>query len=244
MQTLEVTNVHVCLEDAHENVIVNQARNLNYRFMVAEWLWILFGLKDVQTIARYNKEITKFSDDGLEFYGAYGPRIRAQWNHLVKSLKTDSMSRQAVVTIWTPNPPITKDTPCTVSLQFLLRDDKLNCIATMRSSDAWLGFPYDLFNFSQLTNYLAACLDVQVGYLAMNLGSSHLYAPNFGSAANVVGERGHTRRSPKLTAPAPAMILHTLKSEPVEHDDLIREPWLRYACVLGATSRQDALRFL
>src|SRR5258708_7099589 len=95
LETRELLNVQCVLHDALENIIVNQARDLNYRFMVAEWLWILFGRKDVSTIARYNKNIAQFSDDGVEFYGAYGPRIRSQWNHVVTALTDDADSRQA-----------------------------------------------------------------------------------------------------------------------------------------------------
>ena len=57
-----------------------------------------------------------------------------------------------IINIWRENPRSSKDIPCTLSLQFFLREASdqlwLHTIATMRSNDAWLGVPYDTFNFN------------------------------------------------------------------------------------------------
>src|SRR5712691_3901798 len=71
----ELLGVSLRVEDLRANILVHPRRNLNYRFMVAEWLWIALGRNDVATVARYNPEIAQFSDDGLTFTGAYGPRL-------------------------------------------------------------------------------------------------------------------------------------------------------------------------
>ena len=72
--------------------------------MAAEALWILSGDNKVETIAPYNKNIKQFSDDGIIFQGAYGPRIISQLDYVIESLRKDRESRQAVLTIWNPNP--------------------------------------------------------------------------------------------------------------------------------------------
>ncbi len=247
MPTLEVPNTHVLLKDARNNVIVNRVRSLNYRFMVAEWLWMLLGLEDVPTIARFNSKIAEFSDDGIKFAGAYGPMIRGQWWYVVTRLKKDPDTRQAVMTIWKPNPPGSKDIPCTVAFQFLLRDGALNLIATMRSSDVWLGFPYDLFNFSQILNAMAGRVGAEVGWLAMNLGSAHLYAQNFLASREVVLNAGHHLMSPALPNEAvPPLVFQSLVRPDRVFDDspLCEEPWLRYACALQAKTSEKALEFL
>jgi thymidylate synthase len=56
----------------------------------------------------------------------------------------------------------------------------------MRSSDAWLGLPYDFFTFSMLSLDLAADLGAMTGSLQMNLGSSHLYEEHYMQAEAVV----------------------------------------------------------
>jgi thymidylate synthase len=175
--------------DMTQPVITIKDRKLGYRFMAAEAAWILSGDNRVSTIAPYSKAISNFSDDGIMFFGAYGPRIRDQLGHVVKVLSEDHDSRQAVITIWRPNPRASKDIPCTISCQFMIRGGKLHCFMNMRSSDVWLGVPYDWFNFSMLS--IGVCLllrekipnlILQPGTLHFYAASQHLYEPNFAGA--------------------------------------------------------------
>ncbi len=162
---------------------------LGYRFLSAEAWWILSGKNDVDSIAPYSRHISNFSDDGERFFGAYGPKIIDQISYAVSSICHDEWSRQSVINIWRPSPPKSKDIPCTLSVQFILRPHneggvisrRLHCIDTMRSSDAWLGWPYDVFNFSMLSAYVALQLrqrlgiKVKLGNLHLTAGSQHLY---------------------------------------------------------------------
>jgi thymidylate synthase len=157
------------------NILVHPGRNLNYRFMVAEWIWYMRGWNDLRELVRFNPHMAKFSDDGLTLAGAYGPRLAPQWPYVLAVLLKDRGSRQSIATIFSPCPVPSKDIPCTLSLQFLIRENKLNLIVTMRSSDVWLGLPYDMFSFSQMQNALAGELKIERGWIQFNLGSSHLY---------------------------------------------------------------------
>lgn len=173
--TREILGARLRLEDPDHNIPFIQARKLNFHFMVAEWLWIMTGQHELEMIAPYNGQISHFSDDGIAMSGAYGPRFVNQLPYVLDKLRSDRDSRQAVISIWQPNPRPSKDIPCTVSLQYLLRDDQLHAITYMRSNDLWLGFPYDLFTFTQLQRYIAMLLDVQVGRYHHHVGSLHLY---------------------------------------------------------------------
>lgn len=176
--------------DMRKPVLTIPERKLNYQFMAAEAYWILSGDNTVNGIAPWNKNISQFSDDGKVFYGAYGPVIQDQLGYVVSKLAEDPSSRQAGLTIWRPNPPETKDVPCTVSMFFNIRDDYLNCHTFMRSSDAWLGVPYDVFNFSMLSHLVCARLnedqnaarELIPGTLYLTAASSHLYEPHFEEA--------------------------------------------------------------
>ena len=178
MQIHEQLCARLVLTDVRNSVITWPGRKLNYHFMVAEALWMMLGRNDTEMIGHYCQDIVKFSDDGQTFFGAYGPPLLAQRDYIKDKLKADSDSRQAVVTLWRQSPPETKDVPCTVAIQFLVRDGKLHGIFTMRSSDAWLGIPYDVFNFSLIINAMAGEIGVEPGSLMLQLGSSHLYARN------------------------------------------------------------------
>jgi thymidylate synthase len=173
-------------------IVTIAPRKLGYRFLFAEAWWILTGRNDVASIKPYSARISQFSDDGETFFGAYGPKIQEQLSYVIDKLVSDPHSRQAVINIWREYPPQSKDYPCTLSIQFMIRNDKLYCIDTMRSSDAWLGWPYDIFNFSMLSAFIALELKkytgikYNLGNLIMNIGSSHLYIDNFVDANECV----------------------------------------------------------
>jgi len=172
-------------------------RRLSYNFMAAEAFWILSGDNTVAGIAPYNENIAKFSDDGLTFFGAYGPRINAQLDYVTRKLLEDPDTRQAGLTIWRETPPMTKDTPCTVAIWFQLRDNRLQLHVFMRSSDLWLGLPYDVFNFSMLGHLVSARLRVQPGLLYLTAASSHLYATNYTAARECLDSCSNTRMQPR-----------------------------------------------
>lgn len=194
----------------HNPIIMCADRKLGYRFMAAEAWWILSGRDDVASIAPYAKHISDFSDNGTVFFGAYGPKIRHQLQYVVDNLELDPDSRQAVINIWRENPPKSKDIPCTLSLQFLIRKKRLHCVATMRSSDIWLGHPYDIFNFSATAFYIMLLLNqrfeaqgvepIELGDLILNAGSKHLYHRNFDEVEMIL--RNYTPINNKTIEPA------------------------------------------
>lgn len=246
MATREVKWTWYCLTDVERCACWLPGRKLNYPFMFAEFLWMFCGRDDVAMIAHYNENIRQFSDDGARFYGAYGPPWRGQVGGVVERLTKDPDSRQAVVGVWRPmynvadvcdddgkdfpggpRMPQTRDVPCTLSMQYLIRDGKLEAGVVMRSSDAWLGLPYDIFNFAMLQRAVAAELKVGLGALTLFAGSSHLYERDIVRARAVLvayddmqqadGCDAETdyRRS-RLVVPGPPGIAHGRVSEAEE----------------------------
>ncbi len=172
------------------------ARKLNYRFMAAEAYWILTGDDTVAGIVPYNSHIAEFSDDGTKFEGAYGPRIKDQLSWVISKLVADESTRQAGIIIWRDKPAPSKDIPCTVAIWFTVRDHRLNVHVFMRSSDVWLGLPYDTFSFSMLGWLVAGRLNAErarinqlpvlPGSLYLTAASSHLYARDYEKAGEIV----------------------------------------------------------
>lgn len=183
----ELINSSICI-DMNYPIITIPERKLGYKFMLREAWWIMDGRNSVDTITNYSKAISSFSNDGFHFDGAYGPRVVDQIRYIVDSLAEDINTRQAVLTIWRANPRASKDIPCTVSIQWLIRDGYICCIDNMRSSDIWLGVPYDIFNFTMLTGYILLLLkergiyNLKLGNLYLNAGSQHLYENNWEKA--------------------------------------------------------------
>lgn len=233
-ETHEVLGVQVRVHDLRKNILVHPARALSYRFAIAEWLWMAAGREDVATVAKYNKHIAQFSDDGITFKGAYGPQMLRQIPWAMEQLKKPG-SRQAVVQIWQPTPAPSRDIPCTLSWQLLARNGRLNAVITMRSSDIWLGLPYDFINLSQLVNGIAGELDLETGMLIFNLGSSHLYDRDREKAEVVLAMPDALRCiiSPRLPGRPPA-------DDILNWNESLIEPWATYRDVLKSATNESA----
>lgn len=242
METLEITNLTLYIEEGLYNIFENEVRDLNYRFMIAEWLWIQAGLEDVASLAQYNSVMRQFSDDGGILNGAYGPRLNSQWQYITKALR-DEGSRQAVSTIWTTNPGLSKDIPCTISIQWLVREDKLHSTINMRSSDAWLGLPYDYFSFSQICNSLSCVIGLKVGSITMNLASSHLYQKDQKPAGQALQIPTQIYKSPQLRYHYELPSIEQVKAMLGQKGQPLNRPWHSYALAL-TSNKAHALEVL
>lgn len=194
METMEILN-HSTKVAMDYPIVTYLERGLGHKFMTAEALWILTGKNTVKDIVQYSKVISKFSDDGYYFHGAYGPKLVDQFTYIVDELIRDRDTRQAVANIWRENPRVSKDIPCTISSQWMIRDDELHCFDTMRSSDIWLGWPYDIFNFTMISGFLALQYkqrtgeELLLGNIYLTAASQHLYAINKEQAIKCVWDR-------------------------------------------------------
>ena len=161
-----------------------KSRKVNTKFMFAEAAWIISGSNRLEDIEPYMKKYADFSDDGVFLRGAYGPKVVDQLSYVVDTIVKDNDTRQAVINIWRERPGASKDIPCTLSMQFLLRDGKLNMVTTMRSNDIVLGFTYDVFTFSMVAKSVQLLLKqrgikCELGDLYVNAGSLHLYETHY-----------------------------------------------------------------
>lgn len=168
-------------------------RKVNVPFMFAEAAWIISGSNRLEDIKPYMKVYENFSDDGVFLRGAYGPKVVDQLGYVVDSIEKDNDTRQAVINIWRERPGVSKDIPCTISMQFLLREGVLNMVTTMRSQDIVLGFTYDVFTFSMVAKAVQLLLkergiEAELGTLFLNAGSMHIYERHYGDGHRWVDE--------------------------------------------------------
>lgn len=178
--TLESNNVMVTLHDIRENIV--SIRDLSVNYLLGEWSWYFLGRNDVEFISVFGSMWRNLSDDGVTNNSAYGYLMKYRFafdqiEKVVELLKRDPESRRAVINLNTPNERVieTKDEPCTIALQFLIRDEKLHCTAIMRSNDIYLGFPYDVAFFTELQKYIADRLMIDYGNYTHIAISLHLY---------------------------------------------------------------------
>lgn len=185
-------------------------RDLSVHYMIAELLWYLSGNDSTEWISNYSAFWSKISDDGKTANSAYGARIFkphnrigatvdqtwTQWDYVVNELKSDPDSRRAVIHIRSPQDSIlaSLDVPCTLSLQFFLRNDRVHMVTSMRSSDVILGLAYDVPAFTIFQELLALQLTQELGR-PIGLGtythlsaSLHLYERHFKMVEKILNE--------------------------------------------------------
>lgn len=187
----EVLGAVIVIENAKKGVVTSPTRHMDMNYATGELMWYLSGSNKLKDMSQYSKFWNKISDDGETLNSAYGYRITKefgfnQWNYVKGLLLADPLSRQAVIHIKQPDMTPTKDMPCTCTIQYLVRDNKLNCIVYMRSNDIWLGVPYDWFAFTSLQVKMAMELRYEIGSYTHIAGSLHLYERD-------VLKSGHTK---------------------------------------------------
>jgi thymidylate synthase len=178
----EVINAVTVIEDPTRCIINSPLRKMPIRYAVGELLWYMSANNKLDEIRKYTSAWDRMSDDGLTVNSNYGHKIHKfygfdQWEDIKKRLTADPYSRQCVIHIKDPRPmeKPTKDTPCTVCLQFFIRDEKLYMTTYMRSNDIWMGFPYDVFNFTAMQVLMSMELGVKLGTYTHIAGSLHIY---------------------------------------------------------------------
>lgn len=176
MSIKESTGVVAVLEDPRQSVVKLVDRKLNYAFGVIEKLEYLSGQTDPDRLVFYNSNFENYRSEYGIFDGAYPERLGYWYRHIYNLLKADPDTRQAVMTIYgVQDRHKSKDIPCTLSFQFIIREGKLKMIAHMRSNDLLWGFPYDTAGFCFIQEALAACLGVELGTYELHAGSLHIY---------------------------------------------------------------------
>ena len=196
---------------------------------VGELLWYLAKTNDLSFISYYIPKYVDESEDKKTIYGAYGPRLfnsQGKYDQIasvISLLKENPNSRRAVIQILEPVDLAEKhqEIPCTCTLQFLLRHNKLNMVVHLRSNDAFMGLPHDIFCFTMLQELVAKTLNVELGSYSHSVGSLHLYEKDQALANQYLAEGFQSTKHPMPPMPggSPWESIHTI----LEIEERIRQ---------------------
>lgn len=184
--TRELGHTVIVLDEPHMALPLGVGRNVNQKIAALEAIQLIGAFSDPDWLVERAPQLSPYREPSGVFWGAYGRRIAGQIESVVDKLRADPNTRQAVATLWNPvddNTPDKLDYPCTVALGCNLRGTLtgrqiLDFNVTMRSNDAWLGLPYDMFQFTQLMWTICRVLDVTPGRYTHTAWSMHLYHKN------------------------------------------------------------------
>lgn len=169
--------------------------------VVHELLWFLSGDTNNNTLAE--KGVRIWNEWALED-GDLGPIYGKQWrswetptgdtidqiSEAIQLIKTKPDSRRIIVSAWNPavlpNESISPHDnvrqgkaalpPCHTLFQFYVADNKLSCMLTQRSADAFLGVPFNIASYALLTHMIAQQCGLEVGDFIWSGGDCHIYS--------------------------------------------------------------------
>lgn len=189
----ELLGVEVVITDPTRELIRCKPRKFNYRYMLMETMWHLCNRNDLMPLAQINPGIAKYVEDQRigdwnSVAWAYGPHVNPGMADVMRILPNYPDTRRAVIEI----PPVPSGSmaegtpPCPSLLQYVIRNHELHAFTYMRSNDAYMGFPYDLFMFLTWQQALANTLCIKVGTYHHYVASLHLYEQHRRRAEEVV----------------------------------------------------------
>ena len=162
-------------------------KRVHFKSVLHELLWFLSGSTNVRDLNRHGVTIW---DEWADADGDLGPVYGHQWRRgfrrngktidqlsdVIDQIHRFPESRRHVVSAW--NPADLEDMalpPCHLLFQFYVAGNKLSCQTYIRSSDTYLGLPFNIGSYALLTMMVAAVTDYEPGELVMILGDTHLY---------------------------------------------------------------------
>lgn len=173
------------------------------RGIVEELLWFLRGSTDANELKEKNVNIwtgnstREYLDSvGLTEYkeGELGPVYGWQWRkfgedynnpetkgkdqirYVLEELLKPNNSRRAVLSGWNPV-DLNKMAlpPCHILYIFNKTSKGLSCHMTLRSSDLFLGLPFNIASTALLTQILATVLNIEISEICLSICDAHIY---------------------------------------------------------------------
>jgi thymidylate synthase len=208
------------------------------RSAAAEVAWFLMGTQDAAFITKHvpfwDKFVEKLDrvvhaghiDSDLEFYdgikAAYGYRWRNHFGRdqlkgALQALRADETTRRVNVSAWDPsedglNVIGQRNVPCPTNFTLSITDGELHSSIFLRSSDVFVGLPYDVMGHALLMDAFASELGVKVGVMHVTLAHAHLYEDHWDMTVEALNSPDADRPLPMV--PLPKWPLCMIEAEP------------------------------
>ena len=175
-------------------------KKLHFKSIANELIWFLKGDTNIKWLKENGVSIW---NEWATEAGDLGPLYGHQWtawptkegdtinqiDYVVKCLKENPNSRRILFHGWnveylpdetmSPQENVKQGRmalpPCHLLYQFYVADNKLSAQLYIRSSDSFLGLPYNTASLALLVHMLAQQCDLGLGEIIITTGDSHIY---------------------------------------------------------------------
>ena len=176
-------------------------KKLHFKSIVNELIWFLNGDTNIKWL---NENGVKIWNEWATEEGDLGPVYGRQWtawptkdggsinqiDYVVDAIKNNPNSRRIIFHGWNveflPDEKVSPQEnarngkmalpPCHLLYQFYVANGKLSSHLYIRSSDMFLGLPYNTASLACLTHMLAQQCDLDVGEIVITLSDAHIYS--------------------------------------------------------------------
>lgn len=112
-------------------------------------------------------------NDGSDYVTSVGID---QISNVIQQIKTNPDSRRLLVNAYNVGELDSMALPpCHTMFQFYVSDNKLSCMFSMRSTDTFLGLPYNIASYAALTMMVAQVCNLELGELIYSGADVHIY---------------------------------------------------------------------
>lgn len=159
--------------------------------VVHELLWFIAGDTNIKYLTENKVRIwNEWADENGDLGPVYGKQWRSwpkpnggttdQLKTVIEQIKTSPDSRRIIVSAWNVGELSEMALmPCHALFQFYVADGKLSCQLYQRSSDVFLGVPFNIASYALLTHMVAQECNLEVGDFVWTSGDTHIYTNHF-----------------------------------------------------------------
>ena len=177
---LQRENVHIWDKNSSESFLKDHGLEYEEGVLgpVYGWQWRRSG-------AEYDP---RYADSNDIVSGGGKHKGFDQISYVIDQIRTNPTSRRIIIDSWAPNQLDQMALPpCHMFAQFYVTGDKkLSCKLYMRSSDVFLGLPFNIFSYSVLTKMIANECKLPARELIVSFGDAHLYTDHIEQAKTLI----------------------------------------------------------
>jgi thymidylate synthase len=182
--TKAVFNASFTVKNVLDREIKTPKRRFKKDYAEFEWSWYESGNRDAAEISERAKIWKNMMIPGTtEVNSNYGYfwKQNGQLDNLIQEFKQNPESRRAVLIHYDLNelPRYKYDTPCNLSLNFYVLENKLHLTVFARSIDIYFGLCNDFYCFSKLMEQLGVTLGYELGDMNWLITNLHIYEKHF-----------------------------------------------------------------
>lgn len=163
-------------------------KKMPFKILTHELLWFVSGNSNIKYLQDHKIHYwDDFADKDLNLGPVYG----VQWRHwkdpntggeidqlawAIDQIKTNPDSKAIIVSAWNPaDLEEMRLPPCHTMFQFDVTKGKLRMHLYQRSSDVFLGLPFNIAQYAMLLQMVAHVTGLEARELVVSIGNAHLY---------------------------------------------------------------------